>query len=54
MPANGNAEIDNNGRLTFIPDTDFIGTDSLVVTVTDDGVPARSGDRTIPITVNPG
>ena len=54
MPANGNAEIDNNGLLSFTPDTDFSGTDSLVVRVTDDGLPARSGEKTIPITVNPG
>ncbi len=52
--ANGEAEIDNNGLLSFTPDTDFSGADSLVVTVTDDGEPARSGDKTIPITVNPG
>ena len=54
MPANGNAVIDNNGLLSFTPDTDFSGTDSVVVTVTDDGLPARSGEKTILITVNPG
>ena len=51
-PNNGEAQIDTNGLLTFTPSTS--GTSSLVVTVEDDGEPARSGTITIPITVNPG
>jgi hypothetical protein len=53
-PDNGTAGIDNNGLLTFTPETGFDGSDDLVVRVTDDGSPARSGDITITITVNPG
>jgi hypothetical protein len=53
-PENGTATIDNNGLLTFTPDTDSNRTGSLVVTVTDNGDPVRSGNRTISITVNPG
>lgn len=44
-------ETDENITFTYAPDDDFSGTDSIVVTVTDDGVPAQTGDITIDVTV---
>jgi hypothetical protein len=37
--------------LTYTPNADFSGTDSLVVTATDDGDPPQTGDITIKIMV---
>jgi hypothetical protein len=55
QPTNGEAMINNDtGVLTYTPNTDSTESDSLVVTVTDDGVPSRSGTATIEITVDPG
>lgn len=44
---------DDESLITYTPDADFVGTDSIVVTVTDDGVPPQTGDITIEITVEP-
>lgn len=44
-------EDDESISLTYTPDDDFSGTDSLVVTATDDGDPPQTGDITIDITV---
>lgn len=52
-PDNGEADIDNNGLITFTPNPGFDGSDNLVVRVTDDGSPARSGSLPISITVTP-
>jgi hypothetical protein len=52
QPTAGEAEINGaTGLLIYTPDTDFIGSDSVVVTVTDDGEPRRSGTIKIDITV---
>jgi hypothetical protein len=52
QPTDGEAEINvETGLLIYTPDTDFIGSDSVVVTVTDDGEPPRSGTIEIDITV---
>ena len=45
-------EADESITFTYTPNDDFSGTDSIVVTVTDDGVPAQMGDITIDVTVS--
>jgi VCBS repeat-containing protein len=50
-PANGVATIDTAGRIAYTPDASFTGNDSLVVFVTDSGVPPLSGTAIIDITV---
>ena len=51
-PTNGRPEInESTGVLTYTPNTDSTESDSLVVTVRDDGTPQRSGMTTIQITV---
>jgi hypothetical protein len=50
-PLNGIAAVDANGLVTYTPNTGFTGNDSLVVIVTDDGIPPLSGIVTIDVTV---
>ena len=50
-PTNGTASVDANGLVSFTPNNGYVGGDSLEVTVTDNGVPQKSGAVTIPITV---
>ena len=45
------AEDDESISFTYTPNADFSGTDSLVVTATDDGDPPQTGDITIELTV---
>jgi hypothetical protein len=45
------AEEEESRSFTYTPHADFSGTDSLVVTATDDGDPPQTGDITIEITV---
>jgi len=51
MPQHGTAGVSTGGLVTYTPATGFFGSDSLMVTVTDDGIPPKSGSVTIPITV---
>jgi PKD repeat protein len=53
-PAHGMAGVDPTGVVTYTPDQDFQGQDSLEVTVTDDGTPPLSGTVVIDITVTKG
>ena len=50
-PINGTASVDASGVVTYIPALNFTGSDSLVVTVTDNGVPPLAGTVTIAVTV---
>ena len=50
-PTVGTATINGEGVITYIPEQSFIGSDSLVVTVTDNGVPPMSGTVTAKIMV---
>ena len=50
-PANGTASVTASGVATYTPAPGFSGTDSFVVTVTDNGTPLLSGAVTIPVTV---
>jgi len=47
---NGTAGVTNAGRVGYSPNANFIGTDSIVVTVTDQG--GLTGIVTIPVTIN--
>ena len=49
--ANGSATIDATGNWSYTPDTNFNGSDSFTVTITDDDGNAESQD--ISVTVNP-
>jgi glucose/arabinose dehydrogenase len=51
VPAHGSATVTATGLVTYTPTADFTGTDSLVVTVTDTGMPALSGTVTISVRV---
>ena len=50
-PANGTATVTASGVATYTPAPGFSGTDSFVVTVTDNGTPPLPGTVTIPVTV---
>jgi len=50
-PAHGTAIVNRSGLVTYIPDTGFTGTDSIVVTVSDNGNPSKTGTVTIAVTV---
>jgi len=54
-PANGTITINTDGSFTYTPDADFNGTDTVVVTVCDNGLPlpAICVNDTLVITVNP-
>jgi uncharacterized repeat protein (TIGR01451 family) len=51
-PAHGSATVSATGLVTFTPTAGFTGSDSVTITVTDDGVPPLSGSVTIPVTVS--
>ncbi len=51
-PATGTATVDAHGLVTYTPAAGFVGATSLVVTVTDDGNPPRSGAVTLTMTIN--
>jgi VCBS repeat-containing protein len=48
-PVHGTASVDANGLVTYTPALNFTGSDSLVVTVTDNGVPPLAGTVTITV-----
>ena len=50
-PANGTATVTASGVVTYTPAPGFSGTDSFVVTVTDNGTPPLSGTALIQVTV---
>jgi VCBS repeat-containing protein len=50
-PTHGTVNIDSNGLVTYTPATNYTGSDSLTITVTDNGTPALSGTVTIGVTV---
>jgi len=49
-PVHGTAIVDASGLVTYTPALHFTGSDSLVVTVTDNGTPPLSGTVTIVVT----
>jgi len=51
QPAHGTASINATGRVTYTPALNFTGSDSLAITVTDNGTPPLSGVVTISVTV---
>jgi hypothetical protein len=51
LPAHGTASVNATGLVTYTPNTNFIGTDSLVVTVTDNATPPLAGTVTLSVTV---
>src|SRR5262245_59350980 len=50
-PAHGISSVDATGLVTYAPQATFTGTDSLSVTVTDNGQPPMTGAVTVGITV---
>ena len=52
-PAGGSLTINPDGTVTYVPDTDFNGTDSFDYTVCDDGTPVECDTATVVVTVNP-
>ena len=50
MALNGTATIDSSGNWTYTPDTNFNGTDTFTVTITDDD--GNKESQVIDITVN--
>jgi hypothetical protein len=49
-PTNGSATVNGTGLVTYTPNTGFVGSDSFVVRVTDNG--GKYGDMAINVTVN--
>jgi len=52
-PNNGNAVVVNGDSITYTPDPDFNGMDTLVYSICDNGTPALCDTDTVIITVNP-
>ena len=52
-PSNGSVTIDGSGNYTYTPNTGFVGTDSYVYEICDDGVPSLCAQATCIITVYP-
>jgi len=50
-PTNGTATVIATGLATYTPNVGYTGTDSFVVTVSDNGTPQKSGTVTINVTV---
>lgn len=50
-PDNGTARVEADGTVTYTPEADFTGSDSLVVRVTDNGDPPLTNTISINITV---
>jgi PKD repeat protein len=50
QPANGTVNLVED-QLTYTPNSDFVGNDSLTIRVTDDGTPALYGDVVVPVSV---
>jgi MYXO-CTERM domain-containing protein len=54
QPEHGTAEVAADGTVEYTAGADYEGTDIVVVTVTDNGVPALSTDIAIDVSVEPG
>ncbi len=52
-PAHGNAVVNADGTITYTPDADYYGPDSLVFTLTDDTEAGLSAEQTATFTVTP-
>ncbi|WP_396601901.1 Ig-like domain-containing protein [Algibacter sp. R77976] len=50
---NGTLVLNPDGTFTYTPDPDFVGTDSFVYEVCDDGTPQACDQATVYITINP-
>lgn len=50
-PANGTAAVNSTGVVTYTPRAGFTGSDSVMITATDNGSPPRSGTVTIRVQV---
>ena len=50
-PTNGTATLSEDGRLVYFPNTDFLGTDTVLVRVTDNSTVPAFGEATITIQV---
>ncbi len=53
-PENGTLLLNEDGTFDYTPDPDFVGTDSFVYSVCDDGTPEACDEATVILTVNPG
>lgn len=52
-PAHGTVTLNSNGTYTYTPESSFVGTDSFVYEVCDDGTPKTCDQATVTITVLP-
>ena len=52
-PSNGSVVIQPNGDYTYTPDPSFVGTDSYIYEICDDGTPVLCAQATVIITVYP-
>ena len=52
-PANGTLSLNSNGTYTYLPDTDFNGTDSFEYEVCDNGSPSLCDQAVVNITITP-
>ncbi len=52
-PSNGSLSLSGNGAYTYLPNSDFYGTDNFVYEICDDGIPMACDQATVNITVNP-
>jgi hypothetical protein len=53
-PSNGAVTIQSNGNFLYTPNTGFVGTDTFIYSVCDDGTPVLCDQATVTITVLPG
>ncbi|MFA7274273.1 MAG: Ig-like domain-containing protein [Crocinitomicaceae bacterium] len=51
-PNNGTATVNTNGTITYVPNPNFSGTDTLQYIVCDNGIPSLCDTATVVITVN--
>jgi gliding motility-associated-like protein len=52
LPANGSLTLNTNGTYSYIPNTNFNGSDSFVYEVCDNGTPILCNTATVTITIN--
>lgn len=50
--AHGSVTINGNGTISYVPDPDFVGSDTFTYTVCDDGTPVECDSATVSITVS--
>ncbi|MFT4222589.1 Ig-like domain-containing protein [Dysgonomonas sp.] len=53
QPAHGTVTLNSNGTYTYIPDSNFVGTDNFIYEVCDDGIPKTCDQATVTIIVLP-